>query len=122
MLQLCYMDHNYGECLICTQFSYTRMLVKDSYSHISLKSFNAAILGDLGCFPMKIFAMKRCLKYWLRILKLREDRYVKLCYNMLVLYDNHGYVNWVTYTRKKIYSNGFGYVWEAQNVDNETLF
>ena len=24
--------------------------------------------------------------------------------------------------RKNLYSNGFGYVWEAQNVDSEALF
>ena len=92
------------------------------FLHTSLNSCNVAILGDLGRFPMKIFAMKRCMKFWLRILKLREDRYVKLCYNMLVFYDNHGYVNWATYIRKNLYSNGFGYVWEAQNVDSEALF
>ena len=40
---------------------------------------------------------------------------------MLVFYGNHGYVNWAIYNRKNLYSNGFGYIWEAQNVDNEAL-
>ena len=38
-------------------------------------------------YPMYIYcisyASKRCLKYWLKILRLPDDRYVKLCYNML---------------------------------------
>ena len=52
---------------------------------------NDAILGDLGRYPMYIFAAKRCLKYWLRLLKMPGYRYVKLCYDMLVQYDNLGY-------------------------------
>ena len=63
------------------------------FLHTSLNSCNAAIKGDLGRYPMTIFAMKRCLQYWLRILKLREDTYVELCYNMLVLFDNHGFLS-----------------------------
>lgn len=92
------------------------------FLHTSLRSCNAAILGDLGRFPIKILAMKRCISYWLRILKLPEDRYVKLCYNMLMLYDENGYENWATYIRTNLYSNGFGYVWESQSVQNEKMF
>ena len=92
------------------------------FLHTSLISCNVAILGNVGRFPMKIFAMKRCMKFWLRILKLRKERYVKLCYNTPVFFDNHGYVTWATYIRKQLYSNWFGYVWEAQNVDSEALF
>ena len=76
----------------------------------------------LGRFPIQIVTMKRCMKYWLRILTLPEDRYVKLCYNMLLLHDSHGYENWAPYVRKNLYSNVFGYVLQAQKVENETLF
>lgn len=45
---------------------------------------NDAIMGDLARYPMYIYSAKRCIKYWLRLLSLTNDRYVKLCYNMLV--------------------------------------
>jgi len=41
---------------------------------------------------------------------------------MLVCYDRSGCHNWATDVRVNLYSNGFGYVWEAQYVDNEHLF
>jgi hypothetical protein len=45
---------------------------------------NDANLGDLGRFPLYIFAAKRVVKYWLRLLKLPEDRYERMCYIMLM--------------------------------------
>jgi len=75
-----------------------------------LSSCNAAILVDLGRIPIQIVTMKRCMKYWLRILTIPEDRYVKLCNNMILLYDSHGYEKCAIYVRKNLYPNGFGYV------------
>ena len=71
---------------------------------------------------MRITAEKGCVKFWLRILRLPDDRYVKLCYNMLKLYDNNGHVNWVTKVRTNLYENGLGYIWKSQLVHNEDLF
>ena len=83
---------------------------------------NDAILGDLGRFLLHIYSVKRCLSYWIRILSLPETRYIKLCYNMLKYYDSIGHVNWVTDVRTVLYSNGYGYVWESQNVPNRNHF
>ena len=77
---------------------------------------NDAILGDSGRYPMYIYASKRCIKYWLRLLCLPRNRYIRLCYEMLVYYDNLGYENWVTDVKRNLYSNGIGYIWEAQNL------
>ena len=62
---------------------------------VKTKACNDVILGDLGRFPMYIYAYKRCMRYWLRILCMPEHRYVKLSYDMLVYYDRLGYKNWV---------------------------
>ena len=71
---------------------------------------------------MYIFAAKRCLKYWLRLLNTPGHRYVKLCYDMLVHYDNIGYTNLVSGVRVHLYQNGFGYIWETQEDLNHKLF
>jgi len=49
-------------------------------------------------------------------LSLPNDRYLKLCYNILFYYDNFGCTNWVTYVKKHLYENGYDYVWEQQVV------
>jgi hypothetical protein len=41
---------------------------------------------------------------------------------MLVYFDNLGYHNWASDVRQNLYENGFGYVWEAQNVVNPKMF
>ena len=83
---------------------------------------NDAILADLGRFPMFIYSARRSIKFWLRILSLPNDRYLKLCYNMLFYYDNIGCTNWVTHIRKHVYENSYGYVWEQQEAAQPERF
>ena len=64
---------------------------------VPTNSSNDAVLGDLGRYPIFINAAKRCIKYWLKIIRLPRYRYVRLCYEMLVHYDNTGHINWVTH-------------------------
>ena len=81
---------------------------------VNLKSSNDAVLGDCDRYPMYIEGMKRSMLYWLKILKLRDHRYVWKCYNMMRHYDQMGYSNWVSHIRKLLYTNGFGYLWEKR--------
>ena len=92
------------------------------FLNVSMHACNDAILGDTGRYPMSIFASVRCVKYWLRVLNMSADRYIRLCYEMLVHYDALGYRNWVTELRLNVFANGFGYVWEQQQVANRELF
>ena len=83
---------------------------------------NDAILADLSRFPMFIYSARRSIKFWLRILSLPNDRYLKLCYNMLFYYDNIGCTNWVTNIITHLFENGYGYVWEQQEVAQPEMF
>lgn len=51
-----------------------------------------------------------------------RSRHVRLCYNMLTFYDSIGFCNWVSYVRKCLFNNGYGYIWESQYVDNTSVF
>ena len=64
------------------------------YMCVNLKTSNDAVLGDCGRYPMYIESTKRCLSYWLKILKMQDHRYVRKCYNMMRHYDQLGYTNW----------------------------
>lgn len=41
---------------------------------------------------------------------------------MLMCYNNLGYKKWVTDVKWYLYTNGFGYVWERQEVTDPRLF
>ena len=92
------------------------------FLNVKPRACNNCILGDLGRYPMYISAAKRCIKYWIRLLQMPNYRYLKMCYDMMLYYDNLGYKNWVTQVRINLFTNGFGYIWEMQRVDNPKLF
>ena len=92
------------------------------YMCVRLNASNDAVLGDCGRYPLYINATKRCIKYWLKILRMQDNRYVKKCYIMLKCYSEAGVTNWASYIKHLLYSNGFGYVWDRQSVANERQF
>ena len=89
---------------------------------VGIKSCNTAIIGDCGRYPLYIETMRRCVKYWIRILKLPENRLVKKCYNMMKYFDDLGFNNWATEIKILLQTNGFGYIWESHVVENESTF
>ena len=51
-----------------------------------------------------------------------DSRYVKKCYNMLKVLDDYGQTNWVSHVKKLLQSNGYGYIWTNQSVNNQRSF
>ena len=47
---------------------------------------------------------------------------LKKAYNMLHYLQTDGQTNWASRDRDLLYTNGFGYVWENQNVESENIF
>lgn len=92
------------------------------FLNASENACNTAVMGDIGRYPIYISASCRCIKYWLKLLECSTDRYIRLCYDMLKVYDNLGYVNWATNVRLNLYKNGFGYIWESQCVVDKEIF
>ena len=86
---------------------------------VQSNSCNDAVLGDCGRYPMYIQAMKRSISYWSKILKMRENKYARKCYNMMYHYDQLRYINWASHIRKLLHTNGFGYIRDSQEVNNE---
>ena len=83
---------------------------------------NCAVLGDCGRFPMYIESTRRAIKYWLKILKMSQTRFVRRCYDMMLNDDINGHKNWVTSVKVCLQRNGFGYVWQNQTVISEHIF
>ena len=83
---------------------------------------NYFVLGECGRYPLYIKTQKTCIKFWLKILKMKQSRLVKKCYDMLMMDDSAGFQNWVSSIRNCLQTAGYGYVWVNQSVQNETYF
>jgi hypothetical protein len=92
------------------------------YLSVAQTTPNAFLYGDLGRYPMYILAAIRCIKYWLRILALTEDRLPRKAYDMLLQMEGAGKKSWAFHVRELLYRNGFGYVWMQQGVGHVKMF
>ena len=77
---------------------------------------NHVVRGECGRFPMYIFTYKRALSYWCKLCNMPNTRFVKKCYNLLLLDCINGKTNWTTKIKNILYLYGFGYIWEEQCV------
>ena len=80
------------------------------------------VLGDLARFPIFILTAVRCIKFWLRILRLPEERLTKKAYNMLIHLQENGKKTWTFHVMQLICTNGFGEVWFQQGVGGAGAF
>jgi len=83
---------------------------------------NCAALGECGRPLLFTCQVIKSIKYWLRILKLSENRYPKIVYKMLHKLDEKGKTTWASAVKNVLFSYGFGYAWFAQEVGNESVF
>ena len=90
--------------------------------NVSQKASNCAVLGDCGRYPLLLITWKQVIKYWLKVLRMSNDRHVKKCYDMLLYFDTLGYNNWASVVKHILAINGFMYIWNDQNVENEAAF
>ena len=87
---------------------------------------NCFVYGELGVYPLLLERKMRVLKYWLKIVRCLnvKEHYVHKVYKELckINIDNPNAETWVSHVKHLLESNGFGYVWQNQGVDNERDF
>ena len=81
-----------------------------------------AVLGECGRYGIYINCYVKCVKYWIKLLSLPENCLLKACYDMLFIQCNAGRLNWASDIKLLLYRYGFGYIWEAQYVEDWDLF
>ena len=86
------------------------------YLGVDRRTPNDLVYGEVGRFPIQINACVRCIKYWLKLMRMEEHRLPLRAYKMLLNLDQRGKTSWVTNVRKMLYANGFSYVWDNQGV------
>ena len=119
------MHKHYYQCLI-------HILVEFQQSHESIhmqfckrilgvkrSTTNMMVYSELGRWPLYISRNIRIVKYWIKLLN-TDNCILKECYS--TYYDecliNPRAINWVSQIRDILLTNGFGYIWYNQNVEN----
>jgi hypothetical protein len=98
------------------------LLAIKTFLGVPIQTPNKMVYGDSGRYPLYIDTNIRAVKYWLKLLKMKEDRLPCQAYHMLQDLDSRGGNTWVTMIRKLLSLSGFNYVWIFQGVGNENMF
>ena len=84
---------------------------------------NMMVYSELGRLPLYISRNIRIVKHWLKLLN-TDNCILKECY--ATLYDEclkkPRAINWVSQIWDILLTNGFGYIWYNQNVENCSTF
>lgn len=86
---------------------------------------NCAVLGECGRFKLLVVTAKKCVKYWVKLLKMPRSRYASKCYAMLYHIDSsqtRTSPNWVTHVKDILLSCNMHDAWDAQTVSNVKCF
>ena len=90
--------------------------------NVTSKLPNKFVYGETGRYPLYVNSAVRCIRYWLKILKMDMSRIPKQAYEMLLRMDNSGKECWASQVRLTLFSLGFGDVWLHQGVGDERVF
>ena len=92
------------------------------YLGVDMRTPNDLVYGELGRYPIYINSNVRCIRYWLKLVSMGENRLPSKAYRMLLSLDERGKVNWVSNIRRVLCTNGFAFVWENQGVGHVSSF
>ena len=98
------------------------MMACKRFLGVPLRTPNKMVYGELGRFPLFVNSTLRCLKYWLRVLKMDNFRIPKQAYKMMSLMDESEKKCSVTQVKNVLSKNGFYCAWLQQGVGDEKAF
>eukprot|EP00745_Piridium_sociabile_P044188 TRINITY_DN9210_c0_g1_i1.p1 TRINITY_DN9210_c0_g1~~TRINITY_DN9210_c0_g1_i1.p1 ORF type:complete len:408 (+),score=9.52 TRINITY_DN9210_c0_g1_i1:2081-3304(+) len=92
------------------------------FLNVPLHASNTVVYGETGRHPLYIKTYVKCIKYWLRLIKLPSSRLCKQAYEMLLNEQEKGKENWAYLVKQLLTIHGFGIVWMCQGVGCEYGF
>ena len=81
---------------------------------------NVMVYGDSGRYELRIHAVLRSIKYWIRILNMKDSRNVRKVYNMMRYDGNHQ--NWCCKIKELLIHFNFEDVWDLQQLEQPRVF
>eukprot|EP00745_Piridium_sociabile_P032735 TRINITY_DN5549_c0_g1_i12.p1 TRINITY_DN5549_c0_g1~~TRINITY_DN5549_c0_g1_i12.p1 ORF type:complete len:436 (-),score=19.73 TRINITY_DN5549_c0_g1_i12:134-1441(-) len=89
---------------------------------IPVHASNKIIYGETGRYPLYVKSYTKCIRYWLKLVKLPQTRLCKQAYDMMLTQMELGYENWSSSVNNVLSENGFGVVWMCQGVGHDKQF
>jgi hypothetical protein len=85
---------------------------------------NDFVYGEIGRLPCRTRCLLSIVKYWFKILRLNDRKYVKIVYkDMLNTIERHpNTLNWANQVKCLLSRYGFYHVWLFQGVANVNVF
>ncbi len=90
--------------------------------NVGKPTWNFAVLGECGRYPMFVDYHTRAIKYWYKLITAEEYKYNSKCYKLLYRLDAAGRNNWASEIRSLLCCLGYGIVWYSQTVGDIKLF
>lgn len=84
---------------------------------VNINTPNAMVCFETGRLSLLLNAQEKMMKYLLRLLQMHSHRYSKQCYDMMVMQESRGIVNWISSVKKCVNELGFGHVSQSQNLE-----
>lgn len=92
------------------------------YLKLPLHTTHILARGECGRYPIYIDYYCRCIKYWIKLTRMSNNRYPYHCYKMLRRLDVTGRITWATRVKEILFYFGFGYAWIYENIGDVKLF
>ena len=105
------------KCVESVQIQFCKLLLKLG-SHTS----NDASLGECGRYNLYVDSLFKCIKFWIKVIHMPNDRLPKDAYDMLYGLDQYGKNTWASEIKYVLNRTGFSYVWISQTIGNVKLF
>ena len=103
-----------------TAIENVHLLALKFFLNVPVITPNVMVYGDTGRYELYIYSILSSMKYWCKILKMSESRYVKKAYNMMLNGNNTNC--WSNKIKEILYRFHLGEYCLSQNVGNVVSF
>ena len=79
-------------------------------------------MGEIKKYHVPYYYYSRCNKYWLKIIRIPDHRYPKVCYSMLRVLNEMCRITWASHIRCLLERYGFSFVRISQGVGDVDIF
>jgi len=105
----------------CKHIESVHMYMMKWHMNVATRTPNTMVYSDTGRYPLRINAALRSVKYWLRLLRMADERYPRKMYQMM--FNSSGeQCSWVSRVKTLLLQYNFDRTWSNQRVENENTF
>ena len=79
-------------------------------------------MREIGKYPVAFYYYSRCIKCSLKIIRIPDHIYPKVCYSMLKVLNERCRITWASQIRCLLERYGFRFVWISQGVGDVDIF